>query len=269
MKSAIAGRWAAVGVAVVLALAAAGARPAEGGSGQAVATRAASGYTFDTGMVKLLHGANASYWTTAQVQGTFCGGRALGDPWHVWGKYVQYIEGEPHVNPMPADGTVAFDAQGKQATRSATFPWFVQEMSLRLSESPPTASIWLWNGQAVSRQEVVVELRPNTECSVAVAITSLDCTPEPAVAGKRMTGKATVTVTRGGKPGALAPAATVAWQAKVGTVRLKQLSTSRAGNTLRATWLLPKAVKAKVAKVTLTVTSDGVTATKTHPHRIR
>jgi hypothetical protein len=44
---------------------------------------------------------------------------------------------------------------------------------------------------------------------------------------------------------------------------------ARTGNTLRATWQLPKTVKTKVVKVTLTVTSDGVTATKTHLHRVR
>jgi hypothetical protein len=266
MKLSVVRRYAAVGVVAVLALAAAGARSADAGRGSVAAP---AGYAFDTGTVKLAYGANPSYWTTAQAQGTFCGGRALGDPWHVWGKYVQYIEGEPHVNPIPADGTITFDAQGTMAGRSAGFPWFVQEMSLRLNESPPKASIWFWNGQAVSRQEVVVELRPNPECTVTVAVTSLDCTPEPALPGKRLTGKATVAVTRGGKAATLSPTATVAWQAKVGTVRLKQLSTSRAGNTLRATWLLPKTVKAKVAKVAVTVTSDGVTATKTHPHRIK
>jgi hypothetical protein len=267
MGYAVLERAAAAGVAVVVALSLAAV--AAGTRSEERSVTAPAGYTFDTGTVKLLHGANASYWTTAQAQGTFCGGAPLGDPWHVWGKYVQYIEGEPHVNPMPADGTATFDAQGKQASRSVRFPWFVQELSLRLSESPPKASIWFWNGQAVSRQEVVVALQPNPECSITVSIRSLGCTPTPALAGKRLAGTATVAVTRGGKPATLAPTAKVAWQAKVGPLRLKTSSVARTGNTLRATWQLPKTVKTKVVKVTLTVTSDGVTATKTHLHRVR
>jgi hypothetical protein len=254
-------------VAVAVTLVAAGLRSDEARGERYLA--AAAGYTFDTGTVKLLYGANESYWTTAQAQGTFCGGRALGDAWHVWGKYVQYIEGEPHVNPMPADGTAMFDAQGKQVARSVQFPWFVQEMSLRLSENPPKASIWFWNGQAVSRQEVVVELRSNSQCTASVAVKSLDCTPEPAVAGRRMTAKATVAVAYAGKPAVLPPTAKVAWQAKVGSVSLRPLSTPTAGNVLRATWQLPKIVKAKVVKVTLTVKTDGLQATKTHLHRVK
>jgi hypothetical protein len=271
MQYAVVKRAAAVCIAVAAALSvaavAAGTRTTTVSGERGVA--APAGYTFDTGTVRLVHGANPSYWTTAQAQGAFCGGQPLGEPWHVWGKYVQYIEGEPHVNPMPADGTATFDADGKQASRSVQFPWFVQEMSVRLSESPPTASIWFWNGQAVSRQEVVVELQPNPQCTLTVSIRSLGCTPQPALPGKLMTGKATVAVTRGGKPATLAPTAKVAWQAKLGTLRLKTLSTARTGNALRATWQLPKAVKTKVVRVTLTVTSDGVTATKMHLHRVR
>jgi hypothetical protein len=254
-------------VAVAVMLVAVSLRSGEARGEQSLA--AATGYTFDTGTVKLLHGANESYWTTAQAQGTFCGGRPLGDSWHVWGKYVQFIEGEPHVNPLPADGTATFDARGTQVSRSVGFPWFVQELSLRLTESPPKASIWFWNGQAVSRQEVVVELRPDPRCTVSVAVKSLDCTPEPALAGRRLTARAAVAVAYAGKPATLAPTAAVAWRAAIGPVSLKPLSTSRAGNVLRATWQLPKVVKARAAKVTLTVRTDGVTATKTHLHRVK
>jgi hypothetical protein len=251
---------------------------ASGDGGRAVAVTqgvvptgaaAVGGYTFDTGAVKLRHGANDFYWTVAQAQGSYCGAQPLGGPWRVWGTYIQYIDGTPTKNPMPADGTATFDRQGKQLTRSVQFPWFVQELSLRLAENPPTASVWFWNGQAVSRQEVVVELKPNPACTLAVAVRSLDCTPEPAAAGKRLTGKAVVAVTRGGTPGALAPSATVTWRAVVGGTRLRTLSTARSGGVLRATWKLPKAVTAKVVRVTVTVATEGVVATKTHLHRVR
>ena len=264
-------RFAAViSVAVLAALVTAGIRPTEAGSERSGSVAAlAPGYTFDTGPVKLRHGANADYWVIAQAQGSYCGNQPLGQPWHVWGSYVQYVLGEPTRNPIPADGTAAFDRQGKQVARSVTFPWFVQEMSLRLSASPPTASVWFWNGQAVSRQEVVVELVPNHACAVKLAVRSLDCTPEPAVAGKRVTGKAVVAVMRAGVPEALAPTAKVTWRATFGSAALKPLSTSRAGGGLTATWKLPKAVKAKVVRVTVTVTSEGVTAARTHLHRVR
>ena len=101
-----------------------------------------------------------------------------------------------------------------------------------------------------------------------LAVKSLDCTPEPARAGKLMTGKAVVAVTRAGMPEVLAPTAKVTWRATFANVRLRPLSTTRAGGTLRSTWKLPTTVKAKVVRITLTITSDGVTVTKTHLHRV-
>ena len=101
-----------------------------------------------------------------------------------------------------------------------------------------------------------------------LAVKSLDCTPEPARAGKLMTGKAVVAVTRAGMAEVLAPTAKVTWRATFGNLKLRPLSTTRAGGTLRSTWKLPTTVKAKVVRITLTITSDGMTVTKTHLHRV-
>jgi hypothetical protein len=255
---------AAVAAAGVGATAATGER--SGGAGSAAYW---PGYSFDTGQVKHLFGANANYWAVSQVQGTFCGGQPLGEPWHVWGTHDQYSYGSVLHDTRENDGTIVFDAQGKQVKRSLTFPWFVQEMSLHLSASPPTASVWLWNGQFVSRQEVVVELKQKPECAPTITITRLDGTPEPAVAGMLLTGKATVVVTRAGAPSSLASTAKVSWKATVAGASLKQLSKTRVGGVLRATWKLPKAVKAKTVRLSVTVASEGTSATKAHLHRVK
>ena len=255
--------------ALVVTLAAASVDPTGASGERSLGVASGGGYTFDTGPVKLVYGANADYWVIARAQGTYCGSRPLGDPWRVWGSYVQYISGEPHLNPIPADGTATFDADGKQVARSLRFPWFVQEMSLRLSESMPKASVWFWNGQSVSRQEVVVRLEPNAECALTLAVKTLACTPTPGIAGKRLAARAVVAVTRGGKPAVLAPTAKVSWRATVGSAALKPQSTTRSGGVLSASWRLPKPVKAKVARITVTVAMEGVTASRTHLHRLR
>ena len=110
----------------------------------------------------------------------------------------------------------------------------------------------------------------DVELAPTLAITSIDCTPEPGRRGKPLVGKATVAVTRAGAPEALAPDAVVKWQGTVGTVRLNPTATKVGQNgVLTSTWKVPKTTKAKVFKVTLTVTMDGVTTTKTHLHRIK
>lgn len=102
-----------------------------------------------------------------------------------------------------------------------------------------------------------------------LAITGLDCTPEPAVAGRKLTGRATVAVTRSGVPEVLPSTAKVTWRATFGKVRLTPLATKSASGVLTSTWKLPATVKAKVVRVTVTVTTEGVTISKTHLHRVR
>ncbi|HSC91484.1 MAG TPA: hypothetical protein VLB86_07515 [Gaiellaceae bacterium] len=102
-----------------------------------------------------------------------------------------------------------------------------------------------------------------------LALKSLDCTPEPARAGKLMTGTAVVAVTRAGVPEVLSPTAKVTWRVTVGTAKLKPQRTTTVDGVARATWKLPKTIKAKVVRVTVTATQEGVTITKTHLHRIR
>lgn len=102
-----------------------------------------------------------------------------------------------------------------------------------------------------------------------LAITGLDCTPEPAVAGRKLTGRATVAVTRSGVPEVLPSTAKVTWKATFGKVRLTPLATKSASGVLTSTWKLPATVKAKVVRVTVTVTTEGVTISKTHLHRVR
>src|SRR5213078_2535175 len=101
-----------------------------------------------------------------------------------------------------------------------------------------------------------------------LTIKRLRCTPDPAVPGKRMLAKAEVAVTRAGTPEALPPTAHVGWRATVGSLTLKPLGTKTTGAALTATWKLPKAAKAKVVHITVTVTSEGVTVTKTRLQRI-
>lgn len=104
----------------------------------------------------------------------------------------------------------------------------------------------------------------------SLRVLSLDCTPEPGRLGKRLVGKGIVAVSRSGVPETLAPNAVVKWQATIGGVRLKPTATKVGQNgVLTSTWQLPKKAKAKVMKITLTVTMEGVTVTKTHLHRIK
>ncbi|HSL65079.1 MAG TPA: hypothetical protein VK874_10525, partial [Gaiellaceae bacterium] len=63
----------------------------------------------------------------------------------------------------------------------------------------------------------------------ALALKSLDCTPEPARAGKLMIGRAVVAVTRAGVPELLSPTAKVTWRATAGGVKLKPQWTRTVG----------------------------------------
>lgn len=104
----------------------------------------------------------------------------------------------------------------------------------------------------------------------ALRVTALDCTPEPAVAGRKMVGKARVVMTRGGAPEALPPTAKARWQATIGNVRLKPTATKVAANgVLLSTWALPRATDEKTVRISLTVTAEGVSVTKSHVHRVR
>jgi hypothetical protein len=106
-----------------------------------------------------------------------------------------------------------------------------------------------------------------------LAIGKLDCLPEPGVAGKLLTGYTNVRVVRSGVPEKLGTAAKVTWQAKVGNVTLRPVAAkvvrNATGATALSSWKLPKTVKAKSVRVTVTVTMEGITVTKTHVHRIR
>lgn len=106
-----------------------------------------------------------------------------------------------------------------------------------------------------------------------LAITKVDCTPEPGIRGRTLTGFASVQVRRAGVPESLAKAAIVKWQATIGNVTLKTVTTRVApgatGAVLRSTWKLPTAVTAKSVRVKVTVTMEKVTVTKTHVHRVR
>jgi hypothetical protein len=83
-----------------------------------------------------------------------------------------------------------------------------------------------------------------------------------AVLGKTLVAKAPVTLSRAGKPEIL-PAASVMWKALIG---MQELAPSTAGLDTSgapvATWTLPRPATAKSMQVTLTVTAEGVTATK-------
>jgi hypothetical protein len=78
-----------------------------------------------------------------------------------------------------------------------------------------------------------------------------------------------VVITRGGVPIAFPATAKVKWTASVGALRLKPTGAqaTRGGN-LVARWAVPKDLTGKTIRVTLTVTSENVTVTKTHLHRI-
>ncbi len=106
-----------------------------------------------------------------------------------------------------------------------------------------------------------------------LAIKTVDCRPEPGVAGKLLTGYANVRIVRSGVPEKLGTAEKVTWRAKVGSLTLRPVSAkvvrSATGATALSSWKLPKTVKAKSVRVTVTVTMEGITVTKTHVHRIR
>ena len=106
-----------------------------------------------------------------------------------------------------------------------------------------------------------------------LAVTKIDCLPEPGIAGRQLTGFANVRVTRAGVPETLGTKATVKWQATVGRVALKPVTTTvtrvAAGGVARVKYKLPKAIKAKSVRVKVTVTMEGITVTKSHTHRIR
>ena len=55
----------------------------------------------------------------------------------------------------------------------------------------------------------------------------------------------------------------------IGMRRLQPTRTSAANGVLRSTWKLPARFGAKTMRLTLTVTTEGVTVTKTHLHPVR
>jgi hypothetical protein len=105
-------------------------------------------------------------------------------------------------------------------------------------------------------------------------VVSLDCTPEPARAGKAMVGRARILVTRHGTPEALPATTKAKWTATIGTLKLKPLTTRLApGGVLVSTWKLPKTVKgkpitAKTVRITVALVVEQASVTKTHLHRI-
>ena len=111
----------------------------------------------------------------------------------------------------------------------------------------------------------------------SLKVTALDCKPEPGVRGKPLVGHAFVSVTRAGNAEALPADATVAWTATYAGRKLRLVGSSvtpvsgaaLSGASLQARWKLPKTGTAKVVKVTLKVTADGVTITKLHLHRVK
>jgi hypothetical protein len=103
-----------------------------------------------------------------------------------------------------------------------------------------------------------------------VSITTIKCAPDPAVKGKAMVGKATVTMTRAGQSEALPATAKAQWMATIGGLRLRPTTTRVAANgVLVSTWKVPKTVKAKVMRVSVSLTVENITVTKTHLHRIK
>lgn len=100
-------------------------------------------------------------------------------------------------------------------------------------------------------------------------VTTLTVTPLPAVPGKPLAAKATVSVTRGGKPEALPPDAQVVWTATLGATALPSLGSQvGADGALTASWQMPKSTKATAVQVAVSVTSEGVTATKTQDVKV-
>jgi hypothetical protein len=97
----------------------------------------------------------------------------------------------------------------------------------------------------------------------ALELSAIVCTPKPVRSGKPMTAKAKVSISRASVPEALGSAAAVTWTATVGSARLKTRSTAVfTDGVLSATWLLPKSTKGKLARLSVSVTQEGITTAK-------
>jgi hypothetical protein len=150
-----------------------------------------------------------------------------------------------HTNSLGSTSFFLFRVVADSDPDDPNAPWDV---------APPAGMLWMYD----------VKVAPVLE------IAGLACTPNPALKGRPMVARATVRMTRGGNPEELPATAKVKWTATIGTLRLKPTNTKIApGGVLVSTWRLPTAVKGKSARVTLAVTVDGVTVTKTHLHRVR
>jgi hypothetical protein len=125
-------------------------------AGELESANCTKGYSFSTGWVTIEPG-----WSEAIANGSFCGLAPLGQPWNVSGAFVQHTpEG---TIPTPGAGTFTFDAAGKKAAVTGDL-WFVLDINLLLTEDPPMARVWLWNGQFIRQQEVTVPLVADANC---------------------------------------------------------------------------------------------------------
>ena len=112
----------------------------------------------------------------------------------------------------------------------------------------------------------VYEIKASPPTMSAAALT---CTPTPARSGKPVTGKTRVTFARGAAAEPLPSTATVTWTAVVGSIKLRPRGTTRQpSGALSATWLVPKSSKGKRLRVSVTVTAENVTVSKSQLCRI-
>jgi hypothetical protein len=104
---------------------------------------------------------------------------------------------------------------------------------------------------------------------LTLAFAALTCTPSPARSAKPVTARTTVTVARGTVGEPLPADARVTWTALVGTTRLKLRGTAtRPSGAVSATWLVPKSSRGKRIRVSVTVTAENVTVSKSQTCRI-
>lgn len=96
-----------------------------------------------------------------------------------------------------------------------------------------------------------------------LTVTALSASPQQAVPGKPLVVKATVSVTYGGKAETLPAGAVVVWTAKAGSEALKQID-AKVGTdgTATTSFQMPRSTKATSVDIGVSVTTDGVTATK-------
>ena len=191
---------------------------------------------------------------------------------------IAFFRGEARLGRFDEDEDEWVDAPMETVTAAWAGSTLTLKVSTREIGSPTQFRFALWADANIADLHAPYDEAPDEDtpswvyqvklAAPTLTVKSLDCTPEPARAGKLMTGKAVVALTRAGVPEVLSPTAKVTWRATFGNVKLRPLSTTRVGGTLRSTWKLPRTVKAKVVRITLTITSDGVTVTKTHLHRV-